>query len=193
MKTKEDLHELLKRSLSKDEQIIEFMHVMAMLNKNLYMHGRYNTSVSLAVVSENMAELELMFEYQWADGRKLGFEAEPSPEELNHAFDADMHDRISQTAEKYGVPAPLALGVSKTESNMDQTDAHGNLLHNPESSAIGVFQLTKAARKDVGLKDEGNPVRRALAASHAAVSSVKFREPAMPILAAILPPTGRVS
>jgi len=91
MKTKEDLHELLKRSLSKDEQIIEFMHVMAMLNKNLYMHGRYNTSVSLAVVSENMAELELMFEYM-----KFYFENEYEIAEIKEA-------KIKKLWQKYGL------------------------------------------------------------------------------------------
>lgn len=95
-----------------------------------------------------------MPQYEAPDGRIIETDTELDASGLAKAFQADMHSRIAEAAKQQSVPAPLALAIAQTESGMRHTDERGQLLTNPKSSARGIFQLTDAARKDMGLTSD---------------------------------------
>lgn len=56
----------------------------------------------------------------------------------------DIQSQIADTANRYGVPVEIALGVAKTETNFDQSKIGGK-------GEIGMFQLMPSTAKELGV------------------------------------------
>lgn len=59
---------------------------------------------------------------------------------------------VQEVVEEYFADKPIMVDIARCESTFRQFDRNGEVLKNPKSSAIGVFQIMSSLHKDTALK-----------------------------------------